>query len=413
MASSSIDTGWSVAWSTRTPSLGSYLPEEYGRWSTGSGNRPAIIEGLGDHWKGDESLKVAVLGAGAGGTATAFDHAQHGHDVALFDLPQFAENLRAIAGQGGIHAEGALEGFASVANVGHDVGETLEGAGLIYVVGPAYSTAVFGQCLAGKLTAGQTVVVSPGSSGGALAFKGAAGLAIDDTSIRVAETSTLPYAVRLVAPGRVRVFLKLRGGMLLAALPSSGTSEILQLVADVYPHLEAGTNVMQTSLQNANPVIHPAVTLTNTARIDGSDDDFLFYEEGVSDATGRLIQALDEERIAIGVALGMSVVPDPAMGVRQGYMLDENYGSGYRTAPGFLGILAQPSLDHRYLNEDVGYGLVFWSRLAAQIGVDTPVIDAVILLASRVMDRDYAGEALRTPELLGIGGRSAAELAHL
>jgi opine dehydrogenase len=99
--------------------------------------------------------------------------------------------------------------------------------------------------------------------------------------------------------------------------------------------------------------------------------------------------------------------------MRQGYMLEANYGSGYREAPGFLGIGAQPQLDHRYLNEDVGYGLVFMSELGQQIGVATPGIDAVINVASIVMARDYKAEALRTPESLGISDRSAEELATL
>ena len=51
-------------------------------------------------------MKIAVLGAGAGGTATAYDCAAHGHEVCLFDVPQFPDNIAAIAEQGGIHAEG-------------------------------------------------------------------------------------------------------------------------------------------------------------------------------------------------------------------------------------------------------------------------------------------------------------------
>ena len=141
--------------------------------------------------------------------------------------------------------------------------------------------------------------------------------------------------------------------------------------------------------------------------------DFLFYEEGVSDSVGRLIEALDNERIAIGRQLGLAIVPDPEMGLRQGYMLEANYGSGYRQAPGFQGIGAQPQLDHRYLNEDVGYGLVFMSKLGEQVGVATPGIDAVINVASIVMARDYMAESLRTPASLGIADRSAAELASL
>ena len=358
-------------------------------------------------------MHITVLGAGAGGTAVAFDCAQHGHDVRVFDFEQFPDNIATIAEQGGINAEGDISGFGAIAYSGHDMDEALQDAELIYVVGPAYSTEPFGEAVAGKLSAGQAVIVSPSSCGGALAFKRAAGLALNDESIRVAETSTLHYAVRLTEPGRVHVFLKLKAGNLLAALPGKHTSDILKLIADVYPSMEPAESVLQTSLQNANPIIHPAVTLSNAARIELTGGDFLFYEEGVSDSVGRLIEALDKERIAIGKALGISVLPDPEMGMRQGYMLEANYGSGYRKAPGFLGIGAQPQLDHRYLNEDVGYGLVFMSKLGQQIGVATPGIDAVINVASIVMARDYRAEALRTPESLGIADRTAEQLAAL
>jgi len=358
-------------------------------------------------------MKIAVLGAGAGGTAIAFDCAFHGHAVRLFDFPQFPENIAAIAETKCISAEGDISGSANVAYAGHDIDEALKDAELIYVVGPAYSTEPFGKAVAGKLRPGQTVIVSPSSCGGALAFKKSAGLALEDDSIWVAETSTLHYAVRLAKPGHVRVFLKLKAGNLLAALPNKHTGDILRLISDVYPSMEPAQSVLQTSLQNANPIIHPSVTLANAARIEGTGGDFLFYEEGVSDSTGRMIEALDQERIAIGAKLGIIVSPDPAMGMRQGYMLEDNYGNGYRKAPGFHGIGAQPQLDHRYLNEDVGYGLVFMSRLARQVDVETPTMDAMIQLTSVLMNRDYAGEALRTPGTLGIDGLSAAELGKL
>jgi opine dehydrogenase len=267
-----------------------------------------------------------------------------------------------------------IAGFENIAYAGHDIDEALRDSELIYVVGPAYSTEPLGEAVAGKLQPGQTVVVTPSSCGGALAFKKAAGIGISDNSVRVAETSTLHYAVRLTEPGRIRVFLKLKAGNLLAALPGTETDAVLRLIQDVYPGMEPATSIMQTSLQNANPIIHPAVTLTNAARIEGTGGNFLFYEEGVSDATGRLIEALDRERIAVGRKLGIHVVPDPELGMRQGYMLADDYGEAYRTAPGFLGISAQPRLDHRYLNEDVGYGLVFLSRLARQVSVETPTI---------------------------------------
>jgi opine dehydrogenase len=94
-------------------------------------------------------------------------------------------------------------------------------------------------------------------------------------------------------------------------------------------------------------------------------------------------------------------------------MLEDNYSTGYSTAPGFLGIRAQSKLDHRYLTEDVGYSLVFLSDLAARLGVPVPAIDAVIEIASVVLARDFRGEGPRTLERLGLGGLSRDELAAL
>ena len=53
------------------------------------------------------------------------------------------------------------------------------------------------------------------------------------------------------------------------------------------------------------------------------------------------------------------------------------------------------------------------SGLAKQIGVETPSINAIIQLTSVLMNRDYATEALRTPESLGIADLSVAELYSL
>ncbi len=358
-------------------------------------------------------MKIAVLGSGAGGTALAFDWALHGHDVFLYDVEAFPDNVRHIAETGCIDAEGDLEGSALIAYAGHDAGAVLEGAELVFLVGPAFATRPLAHVCAPHLEPGQEVVVCPGSTGGALAFKDEVGLPVASDEIRVSETSTLPYAVRLTEPGRIRVFLKLNGGCLLATLPARHTENTLRILGELYPGLEPARSVLQTTLQNANPVIHPAVTLPNAALLERTGGDFLFYEEGVTPAVGRLIEAVDQERIAIGDALGIEVVPDPELSLRQGYMAENSYENGYRTAPGFLGIKAPPNLNHRYLNEDVGYGLVFLAELGRQLGVATPIIDSIIALTSRLMNRDYRAEGLRTPDSLGIGGLDAEAIVRL
>ncbi len=359
-------------------------------------------------------MHVAVLGAGNGGVASAFDFAQHGHEVALYAPPEYGDNVVAVAEAGGIRASGDLEGFAPIRYAGDDAAEAMAGAELVVVVGPAYATEPLAVDAGPHLTEGMAVLVCPGSCAGAIAFKRAAGLALDDDRIVVGETQhaalrgaghragrdqRLPQAHdRACTSRRCR-----------APAPTGSTTSS----RDVWPAVEKAESVFQTTLQNGNPVIHPAVTLLNAGLLERTGGDFLFYEEGVTESVGRLIEAVDNERLAIAAALGVTILSEPAIGIKQGYMLEENYSTGYSTAPGFLGIKAQSQLDHRYLTEDVGYWLIFLTDLAARLGVPTPAMDAVITIASVVLARDFRAEGARTLTTLGLDGLSAEELAAI
>lgn len=358
-------------------------------------------------------MRVAVLGAGNGGLATAFDWAQHGHEVALWAPEEFAEPLREVAEAGGISATGDLTGTVSIDTATTDVAAALDGAELVFAVGPAYATAPVAEAVRDHLTPQQTVVVNPGSCAGAILFKHTLGVAQASPARRIAETSTLPYAVRITGPAQITVYLRLKAGMYVAGLPREITGEVTELLACVWPAATAADSVFQTTLQNGNPVIHPAVTLLNAALIERTGGDFLFYEDGVTPGVGRLMKGVDDERIAIGRALGVTVLSEPVLGGIQGYMDIENYDTGYSTAPGFRGIRAQPQLDHRYLNEDVGYGLVLLADLGRRVGVPTPTIDAVIQVASVVMDRDYRADSARTLATLGLADLDDEELRTL
>jgi len=355
-------------------------------------------------------VNVAVLGSGNGGCALAFDFSQHGHQVRLFDFPEFVTNIQAIREQRGIHSTGDLNGFAPIHYSGHDIAEAMKDVHLVFLVGPAYSTEPLAVACAPYLKSGQVVIVCPSSCGGSLEFVLSAGLNSGTHEVIVAETSTLPYAVRVDQPGRIKVYLRLRGGVQLAALPARQTETVIERIRDVFPFVTPAANVLQTSLQNGNPVIHPAVTLLNAAIIEHTSGDFLFYEEGVTPAVGRLMQAVDQERIALGKALGFNVIPDPELGCRQGYMEIPSYDTGFSTAPGFKGIKAQNSLDHRYFREDVGYGLVFMKHLGDQLGVDVPNISSLIRIISTIMGRDYLSEAPRTLKRYGLADHTAEEL---
>jgi opine dehydrogenase len=74
-------------------------------------------------------------------------------------------------------------------------------------------------------------------------------------------------------------------------------------------------------------------------------------------------------------------------------------------------IKAPPSLDHRYIHEDVGYGLVPMAELGRLASVATPTIDALITLAGLALGIDYRADGL-TLERLGLADKSPAELTR-
>ncbi len=357
-------------------------------------------------------MKVAILGSGNGGLAMAFEWSRAGHDVYLFDFPQFDRQIKAVNARGGIFSEGMMEGLQPVKYAGHDIGVCLKDAELVIAVGPAYSTEPFGKACAPYAKKGQTFIVCPSSCLGSILFKKALGFAIDDNSITIADTATLPYAVRIVEDGKIAVYNRLGGGVYLATLPRTEIDRVYKIMKSVHPCMEKGENIFRTCLQNANPMLHPCITTLNVGRIE-SPEDFFFYEDGVTPGVGRLLKAIDIERMALGKALGVDIENDPHLSIRQGYMTVESYDIGYSTAPGFKGIKAQTQLDYRYYNEDAGYGLVLWIDLAEKLGVQVPTIRAMLQIVSAIMGRDYKGEKARTLESLGLAGYTVEELKKL
>src|SRR4051794_19855646 len=108
-------------------------------------------------------MNVAVLGAGGGGLAVAYEGASRGHRVSLYARPAHEQNLAPIRERGGIQAEGVLEGFVPLETVTTDISAALEGSEVVFVVGPAYATEPFGADCLGHLRPGMTVVVCPSS----------------------------------------------------------------------------------------------------------------------------------------------------------------------------------------------------------------------------------------------------------
>lgn len=358
-------------------------------------------------------MKVTILGSGNGGCTAAADLSLAGNQVSIWDFKEFPKNIEEINRNGGIKSTGVIEGFAKIEYSGFDIEKAIYGSEFILAIGPAYSTKNFALAIKDFLKKDQKVCVCPSSCGGAIIFKEALGVSLENPDYFVCETSTLPYATRVSSPGEVSVYHKLSGGLYFAGLPGSLSGNAFNEFKKLYPNSEHAKSLLMTMLQTGNTIIHPSVTLLNAGRIESTNGDFCFYEDGATPAAGKLMKALDDEKLLLSESLDMGLIRDISVKLLQGYSTEESYQTGYRTAPGFKGIKAQSTLDTRYMHEDVGYGLVFISELANQVGVPTPVTDAVILLSSVLMNRDYRNEKALIPSTLGIDKMTVKEMKAL
>lgn len=344
-------------------------------------------------------MKIGILGAGNGGTSLAFEISTKGHKVIMSDLPDFIQNIQAIKKQNGVYAKIDNEQkFAEVKAV-EEIQQVFEESELVFITTPAYGIKPFAKACKPYIKEGHKIILCPGTIGGALEFKKELGIPYLNEKIIIAETSTLPYAARLIKPGYADIYLFVKK-FFLSTLPSSKIDEIYEMVKELWPFINKAPNVLYTSLGCGNPVIHPPIAILNSGLIQRTKGDFKFYAEGVTNAVGNLIKAIDEERLELGKALDFQIIKEPEMGYLEGYMEKSDYYEGYSKSPIFESIQAPSSIDDRFLNEDVGYGLVFWSSLGDLLNIKTPVIDSVIKIASVISGKDFHKFGPRTVEKL-------------
>jgi opine dehydrogenase len=130
-----------------------------------------------------------------------------------------------------------------------------------------------------------------------------------------------------------------------------------------------------------------------------------------------LLEAADAERLALASAYGVDV-PSVLGWLRQTYGFEEptlramfhrlthDPSGPYQWTP------TPPSMEHKYILEDVPCGLVPMTMLGRAAGLRTPVIDGLVAIASALCRRDFIAEG-RTLERLGLAGQSVPDILRI
>lgn len=358
---------------------------------------------------------IAILGGGNGGFAAAAHLQTRGYTPHLYNRSE--STISEVLERGGVEYSGvAGEGFAPVPVITTDLSEAIEGADVIMLCLPANAFEGMAEQLAPLIDGTKPIFLNPGGTGGALAFRQTLHETGVETVPPVAQSNTLTYICRKWSVDHVHIS-SLVQNVRCATLPASVGNDVVGRLQEFYPSLLPVSNVLHASLSNVNAILHPPGLLLSTAWIEHTGGDFRFYYDAGTPAVAKLMGDLDEERLAIAEAWGLDIDPFPSMFADIGSTSKDAGASGsflrmLRESEPNKEIKAPSSVDHRYFNEDIPFGIVPMATLARIAGVEHPLTDAVITMASSITGIDFR-EMGWTRNRLGLPAEVAAAQGKL
>lgn len=356
--------------------------------------------------------RVAIIGAGNGGCAAAADLGQRGFEVRLYGRSR--STIEPLQARGGIAYEGVMgEGFAPISLITDDAGEAMRGAEAVVVMGPTQAHESMAAVVAPHLTAEQIFFAAPGHT-----------LTLLPNALRKAghrrpvtcESATLPYICRKMAPDLVRISRK-AAKLKFAAFPASRRDELAERLRPLFPALSPVPTLLDTVFPYTNAIHHPPALLCNIGRVEATGGDYCHYYDGITPSVGKIIDALDGERLAVAAAFGCAVDKLSEYFFQVGYTNEKGHDGGtaydvFHNSEPNRWIRAPSSIDHRFFNEDIPFGLVPLTELGRLCGQQMPISEAVIALASVATGKAYRETGL-TLARMGIDGLDIASVRSL
>ncbi|ETX27735.1 NAD/NADP octopine/nopaline dehydrogenase family protein [Roseivivax isoporae] len=335
---------------------------------------------------GTGTSRIGIAGAGAIAFGSAALLHRNGHDPMLWS-PSSA-GTAALAEGAPLTASGAIE--AEFAPRIADSAATLAAENdAILIALPGYGHKAVMDALVPHLRNGQHVIVSSHASLGAIYLLQA--LAARGVTLPVTAWGTTAVTGRKSSATEVRVNT-VRSQVDLCTVPDAradcGLAVCTRLFGDRF---RTRDGLLAISLSNLNPQNHMGIALANMTRMERGET----WSQGqnVTPNVGRLLEALDAERLAIAEALGLEVrtifehfhlsfhVPVASISeMNQQMHAAGNGGTGPATA------------DSRYVTEDVPYGLALTVALGELTGRPAVLHDAGIRIFSAMYGRDFRSE---------------------
>lgn len=350
--------------------------------------------------------KWAIVGGGNGGQSMAGHLGTLGKSVKLYDISE--DTVKAINEKGGIDVKGAVNGFGKIEIASTNIKEVIKDVDIIVIVLPSlYHESIARKC-APYLQDGQVVVLHPSSSFAAIEFKNILEQEGCNKEVTVGETCTLLYACRLEKPGIAEIY-GIKNMVTVAALPATENEKVINMLNTAFPQFKPAKNVLQSSLENLNAIMHPAPTILNTSKIENQET-FLYYLDGITPSIGEYLEKMDNERINIGKALGLELNHINDLYREMYDAKGENLYELVKSVEAYKGVKGQKTLRTRYLLEDIPNSLQPIASLGKKLGVKVDRMESIINLCKLMLEGEFVEG--RTVESVGIADLSKEELVN-
>jgi opine dehydrogenase len=357
-------------------------------------------------------MRVAVLGGGNGSFAAAGDLGLAGHEVRLWRRDARLVAAHRAAGGSIIVKDFRGRHETRPALITDDIAAAIGGAELILCPAPAPAQADIARQLAPHLASGQVVFLPPGTFG-SFVFAKAMRAVGNRADVAFAETGTLPWLTRKHQEYEVAITIRAKR-LPTGVFPLRLAEPALAVLGAAFPDaIEPCGDALSGALMNAGPIIHPPLITMNAAPLEHFDR-WDIHKEGTQAAVRRVTDALDGERIAVREGLGYGAPHFPLADhyAREG---DEwMYGRGSHDKLTESGDWRENIVltKHRYMLEDVRFGLSLLGSAGEYAGVATPLARAFLAIGSAICGEDFM-QTGRTFESLGISGLDAGALKEI
>jgi hypothetical protein len=290
-----------------------------------------------------------------------------------------------------------------------------EGCDMIILVVPAFGHAQYIKAIEPYVKPGTTIIGLPGQAGFEFDVRG--GLGEKAKSCNLVSFDSLPWACRIKEYGKEVHVLgtkqSLRGATFIGDSPSlNDPVAVLQGMIGERPQLLTSGNILGMTLMAVNAYIHTAILYARWHDWDGKPmaEAPLFYQ-GLDEHGANLMSTMSDEVLLIAKVI-MEKYPQVdlsnvhhvihfLLGAYSEEIEDSStLQKAFSTNKAYIGLTHPmkkadsgeglvPDYGHRYVSEDVPFGLVVIRGIAEVLNIPTPASDQVLLWLQSKMNKEY------------------------